>query len=156
MLTRWIDVLERAVAWALGALFAGLIAVVAMQVLARNVLEVPMIWTLDLAQLLFVWCIFLGAALAWRKGGHYEVNLWPAAGPMAQVPRIVAVFATLAVVWVLIVNGAAMTQIATRRTSQTLGISEFWYFFPIPLCGGLIAIFLVEAVARAFHGPRAS
>ena len=147
-MTRICDALERVVSWALGGLFAALIVVVGLQVAARNVFQVPMIWTLDVAQLLFSWCIFLGAAPAWRRGAHYEVDLWPSGGPLARVPRAVAVLATLAVVYVLVWHGFEMAQFASRRTSQSLGITEYWYFLPIPLCGGLIAVFLAEALLR--------
>jgi len=146
MMTRLCDVLERVVAWALGGLFLALILVVGLQVMARNVLQVPMIWTLDVAQLLFSWCIFLGAALAWRKGAHYEVNLWPATGPAAGIPRAAGLLSTLAVVYILAFHGWEMAQFASRRTSQSLGITEFWYFLPIPLCGAMIGLFLAETL----------
>lgn len=148
MLTRIVDAVERAVSWALAALFAALICVVALQVLARNVFEMPMIWTLDLAQLLFSWCIFVGAAVAWRRGAHYEVNLWPGSGPAAAVPRVASVIAAAAVIAVLLVHGVRMTRIATVRESQSLGISELWFFLPIPLGAALMALFLVERLAR--------
>ncbi len=60
VITRLNEAIERYVGRALAVAFAGLIAVVFMQVAARNVLHMPMIWTLDLAQLLFAWCIFIG------------------------------------------------------------------------------------------------
>ncbi|MFK7893837.1 MAG: TRAP transporter small permease [Granulosicoccus sp.] len=146
MITRFNAATQRIVHWVLALLFAGLISVVALQVLARNVLRLPMIWTLDVAQLLFVWCIFLGAGVAFRQGAHYIVDLWPASGLFARLPVLVSFAASLAVVYVLAKYGVEMTEIAARRQSQSLGISMAWYFMPIPICGVLVGLAMLEKV----------
>ncbi|MEL6518794.1 MAG: TRAP transporter small permease subunit [Pseudomonadota bacterium] len=140
------DIADTAVSWLMATAFAALIAVVALQVLARNVFSMPVIWTLDVAQLLFAWCIFLGAGVAFRRGAHYIVDLWPAHGPLSYIPVVVSFVASVTVVWVLIWNGIDMAEIMSRRTSQTLDISLVWYFTPIPICGVLIGMALLEQV----------
>jgi len=148
MLRKFNDRVESVVGGILAVLFTGLILTVFLQVMARNVLLIPLVWTLDLAQLLFAWCIFLGAALALRKGQHYQINLWPTSGPVAWVPRLVVVLASGAVLFVLVRNGYAMTLIGLHRESQSLGVSETWFFMPIPLGGGLMLLFFVERLLR--------
>lgn len=128
----------------LAVLFAGLIVVVFVQVAARNVLHLPLTWTLDLAQLLFTWCIFLGAAFAFRQGGHYLVDLWPDNRRLNQILGFVTHGATAVVVYVLVWHGLLMSQIGLNRMSLSLNISEFWYYLPIPLCGLLIGLFALE------------
>ncbi len=150
MLSRLNDRLERVFGYVLAALFASLILVVFVQVMARNVLEIPLIWTLDAAQLLFSWCIFLGAALAFRKGEHYVVDLWPADGALNWIPVILSLAASVAVIFVLVNNGVAMSGVGLNRLSPSLGISEFWFFVPIPIAGAFMALFLVE---RILLGP---
>lgn len=145
LLSRVNDWLERIVGIALAVLFSCLILTVFMQVTARNILEMPMIWTLDVAQLLFSWCIFIGAALAFRRGGHYSVNLWPG-GLWDLVPRIAATLAAAVVIWVLVVHGWVMTGIGANRTSPALGITEAWFFLPIPVGAVLMALFLAERI----------
>lgn len=146
MMARIIDLAEAVVIRLLAAAFAALIAVVAIQVLARNVAAMPVIWTLDVAQLLFSWCIFLGAGVAFRRGAHYVVNLWPVTGPFSLIPAVASFVASAIVVVVLVRNGIDMAEIMTRRQSQTLGISLTWYFAPIPICGALIGMALIEQV----------
>lgn len=147
MMARINDTVEAAVGWLMAAAFAALIAVVAIQVLARNVLAMPMIWTLDVAQLLFSWTIFVGAGLAYRRGAHYIVDLWPPEGPLARIPQVAAFLAGLVIVYVLVRHGIDMAEIMGRRRSQTLGISMAWYFAPIPICGALIGLAMLEQVA---------
>ncbi|XWN29656.1 MAG: TRAP transporter small permease [Devosia sp.] len=147
MLRRINNGLERVFGPLLAALFAGLILVVFAQVTARNVLEIPLIWTLDLAQLLFSWCIFLGAAFAFRRGEHYHVDLWPTHGPLRWIPLLVPLVASAVVIYVLVRHGVIMSEIGLNRLSPSLGISEFWFFLPIPIGGALMGFFLLERVA---------
>lgn len=146
LMTRLNTALETLLGWFVGAVFAGLIAVVAIQVLARNLFALPMIWTLDLAQLLFAWCIFVGAGLAFRQGAHYIVDLWPAEGRLSWIPVLAGFAAGVVVAYVLIRHGAEMVDLMARRKSQSLGISRSWYFVPIPICGLLIGLALLEQV----------
>ncbi|WP_306261232.1 TRAP transporter small permease [Pararhizobium sp. IMCC21322] len=140
------DTLDRIFQMVLACLFAGLIGVVFMQVAARNILMVPMTWTLDLAQLLFSWCIFLGAAFAYRRGGHYLVNLWPKNSPLNIIPKIATYLAAAIVVYVLVRHGIIMSLIGLNRVALSLNISEFWFYLPIPICGAFIGLFTIEAL----------
>ncbi|MCR9137829.1 MAG: TRAP transporter small permease [Alphaproteobacteria bacterium] len=151
MLNRFNSTLVRVFGYALSGLFAGLILVVFIQVVARNILQVPMIWTLDMAQLLFSWCIFLGAALAFRQGQHYVVDIWPPHGRFNLLPVIIPVVASAIVIYVLVWNGYLMSQIGLNRTSPALGISEFWFFVPIPLGGVCMALFLIETTLEGLR-----
>lgn len=139
--------LASALSFILSVLFAGLIIVVFLQVFARNVLEIPLVWTLDIAQLLFTWCIFLGAALAIKWDAHYNLDLvpdnWKRTG---SVLKIVGHIASAIVIFVLIYHGALFTELGSDRTSPSLGITEFWYFVAIPLGGAAMALFLIEII----------
>ena len=70
--------LDKALQMLLAVMFAYMIFVVFLQVFSRNVLEVSFIGILDIAQLLFSWSIFLGAAVALRWDTHYNLDLIPA------------------------------------------------------------------------------
>ena len=142
------DFIDRLVRGILALLFAGLIAVVAFQIAARNILLISAPWSLDVAQLLFSWCIFLGAGLAFRYREHYTVNLWPAHSPLDIIPGIAAFLASVAVIFVLIRHGIAMSGIGLNRLSLSLNISEFWFYLPIPVCGFLMALFQFEKLTK--------
>lgn len=151
MLKRLNDLLELLLAAVVAVAFAGMVGTVALQVIARNILKTSMIWTLDVAQLLFAWCIFLGAAIALRQGRQYVVTLLP--DRFARTNAAIGLFAfaaSVVVVWVMIQAGFDMAERAGRRTKQSLGLSEFWFYVAIPLGGVASASFLLEqAVDRA-------
>ena len=145
MLARINDWIEAALAVGLALAFAAMIATVFAQVAARNILQIPLIWTLDVAQLLFSWCIFIGAAVAFRRGGHYVVDLLPTSARIGRgVQAIISLIASAVVIGILVRYGATLAEIATRRVSPAIGISEFWFFLPIPLGAVFMALFMAE------------
>ncbi|MEM0907455.1 MAG: TRAP transporter small permease [Pseudomonadota bacterium] len=144
------DAIERVVMALLSALFAGLIFVVFLQVFSRNVLKVSMIWTPDVAQLLFSWCIFLGAAIAFRRGEHYEVNIFSkdAGRILKGFVELVGVITAAAVIYVLAGEGLTLARLTLSQEVVSLGISRTWFVAPIGIGGALMGLFLIERVVR--------
>lgn len=63
---------------------AVLVLPVSLQIFSRYTALIPAyIWTEEMARLLFVWMIMLGAMLGVREGSHLAVDLWPRLGPRA-------------------------------------------------------------------------
>lgn len=135
--------------------FAALIVTVALQVLARNVLGVSIGWTLDLAQLLFTWCIFSGAAIAVRRNAHYRVELVPEhlTGLLA-VLGLFAFVVSMVVIGVLLWSGWVMLEVTASRHNQALGISQAWFYAAIPFGAAASAVFLLERVSITLHSLR--
>ncbi len=139
--------LDTGLRYFLAFLFAGMIVVVFTQVFARNVLQVPMVWTLDMAQLLFSWCIFIGAALALRWDAHYVLDLMPGHWKISRTSlKIIAHIGSVIVVGVMLYNGLIFTDMGLTRFAPALGITEFWFFLPIPLSAALMIPFLCEQI----------
>jgi len=158
MLSRFCDGVVRLVEAAMAAAFTALIATVALQVLARNLLHEPMIWTGDLAQLLFTWLIFIGAAVGLRKGAHYTVDLLPEHNALLnQALEWISIVAGLIIVYLLVIQGWILAELRSTGSIQSLNLSHFWTFVSMPVSGVLMLLFLVEIVVgrkAADGGPR--
>jgi TRAP-type C4-dicarboxylate transport system permease small subunit len=63
--------IEEGIAQVLLAVTSGLVFVGA---LART-LGHPLIWAIDIAQMLFIWCCFLGADVVMRRNGHIAIDI---------------------------------------------------------------------------------
>lgn len=136
-----------------GAMFFGLITAVAMQVIARNLLHMPMLWTSDMAQLLFSWLIFVGAAIGLRRGAHYAIDILPRDNAALRTAiSWFGIAAGAAVIFILVVNGWALATARAPGEVQSLGISRFWLYVPIPVSGVMMALFLVEIAKAQFSG----
>ena len=139
--------LDSVLRWLLSGAFAMMIIIVFVQVVNRNIIGVSLVWTLDVAQLMFSWCIFIGAALALRWNEHYVLDLLPKKWKVAN--SVVTVFSHIAVTIVVAVlgyNGWFFAEMGFNRIAPGLEIVEFWYFLPIPLGAAAMACFLAEII----------
>ena len=140
--------LERALLALFSVLFGVMIVDVMIQVVSRNT-GVPILWTLDLAQLMFSWCIFLGAAVGVRRGVHYVIVLFPDHMWRTNAAlKLVSAAAIALVSLVMLRYGFAFSRMGASTEVESLGISQYWYFLPIPLSGLLIMLFLVEITLK--------
>lgn len=145
----------------LAIMFALMIIVVFVQVFSRNLLETSFIGILDIAQLLFSWCIFIGAALALRRDAHYNLDLIPEHWHSANAClKAFGHSASLVVVYVLAYIGLDFTLSSSSQEIPSLEISGLWLFLPIPIGGIVMGLFLIEMIPdeirqiRADHAER--
>ena len=150
MMTFICDQVSRIVRLALWLGFAAMITTVALQVLARNIIHAPMIWTSDVAQLLFTWLIFIGAAIGLRTGAHYRVNLIPSEHHWLNATAdIICLVGGVLVAYMLLHFGWELAMVRKTATIQSLGISRFWMFLAMPVSGGLMLLFLAEGLIHS-------
>lgn len=154
MLNRFCDGVSKVVATLSWMAFAGLIVTVALQVIARNILKLPMIWTSDMALLLFTWLIFVGAATGLRRGAHYVVDFLPMhRPPVLLFAGIVTVLAGAVVSWLLITHGGTLARMRASGEIQSLGISRYWIYLALPASGYLMALYTLEIAADLIRDP---
>jgi gluconokinase len=138
--------------WVTVALTGGLFAILFFQVLLRYV-GVGFVWVEELSIAMFVWLVFLGAALAFRRGEHPIVELGAQALERRLSPvglrRIHTLLAGLlvAVLGVLAVGLVAMAW-QTRHLASGLVPGFRVAFLYLGVLGGIL-ISLVAVVRRA-------
>ena len=135
------------------ALMVVLVADVFLGVWSRYVMRATFQWYDEVARLCFVWMIFLGAALAVRRGAHFRLHLLiDRFGATAR--RRVDLLVTLVVIAfavVLVAGGIAIAPLARRQVTDALEISMLWFYAALPVGGALMIVFAVPqlwALAR--------
>ena len=110
--------LQTLLEWAAGLLLAVLVLVALLQVFARytDVVFVP--WTEELARLLFVWVIWIGAAAGLVRGLHIRFELFAARLP-AGGRRILELAVDAGVAVSLVVVTAYGWQVARSQSGTT-------------------------------------
>ncbi len=118
----------------------------------------PLIWSVDMAQLLFIWLCFLGASKAMREKSHlgmevmvkylnYRRQLWLELACGAVV---------LAFLAILTVEGFRLTLLNRERTFGDSTLSYAWVTAAVPigcvLLGASLAVNMVEAWRRRGEG----
>ena len=124
-----------------------LLVVIVVLVFAAGVLrwfDRPLIWSVDLAQLLFVWISFIGANQALRKRVHIGMDLLVRPFPMAarRMLEILLALLTLAFLLYMVVLGYQLTALNMERVYGDSGISYAFVTGAVPVGCLLLAITL--------------
>ena len=124
-------------------------------VFSRYVLQATFLWYDEVARLCFIWIIFLGAAVAVRRGMHFRMRLLidrlgARAGRNAEQ---VASATVVAFGGILLAGGYAIVPIARRQVTDALEISMLWFYAALPV-GGALMIFFALLQWRQTGGDR--
>jgi TRAP-type C4-dicarboxylate transport system permease small subunit len=142
-LSDWVDTGTRWLAVPIGI---ATVLIVFFEVLMRYVFRAPIITSVELARMGFVWSCFLGAALGVKRGAHirfvFLLEKFGAVG-RALLQLGVSLLSTAFFAFV-VVKGVEMTQRVYETFFPALGFSQVWLYLPLPLSA---AIMLVHGVA---------
>lgn len=160
MYRRFTAAYAKLLSWILVVSVAILIIPVSMQIFSRTIPLIPAyIWTEEMARLLFVWSIMIGAMIGIREGTHFEVDVWPALRPRAAAALklvsglFVMVFALVFVWW-----GWEFTWSARNRISELAELPLWMIHLAWPLAGFTWVVFQAEHLydnARVLQGHKA-
>jgi TRAP-type transport system small permease protein len=141
---------RRVLEYLAAALLAAVCLLTLAQVLFRYVFASPLAWSEELARFLFIWLSFLGAALCFRRGGHFHLDLLanrlqPAA---ARWFRLGADLLVLGFTGLLLWQGVAVLKLAFLSQYVVLGLSAGWSYLAIPVAASLMALFVLADILR--------
>jgi len=137
------------------ALMVALVGDVFLGVFSRYILQATFAWYDEVARLCFIWIVFLGAALAVKRGMHFRMRLLvDRLGPGAS--RCADFLVTLATVGfgaILLAGGYAIFPVAQRQVTDALEISMLWFYGALPAGGALIIFYALREAARRPSKP---
>lgn len=134
-------ILDHGVEWVCLLLLAAISIDLLAGIFSRYVLERTFVWYDEVARACFIWLVFLGAAVAVKRGAHFGMHLFvdmlPAAlkRPVLLVtPLAIIVFAATLIVqgWALMLHGAA-------QTTAVMAMPVSWIYAAMPVGGALMA-----------------
>jgi tripartite ATP-independent transporter DctM subunit len=153
----------RTVVVAVDALLGGLVEILAATlvaleiailfggVVARYVFNHPLVWSDELASILFLWLAMLGAVIAFRRDEHMRMTA--AVGSLPAPTRVTFdLFATCAALaFLLLIAWPAYeyAQEETFITTPALGLNNAWRAAALPSGIALMAVFAALRVSRA-------
>jgi len=102
------------------------VAVIAAGVTSRYVFHAPLIWTDELASVLFVWLSMLGAVVAFQRSEHMRLSTLVQWMPPHWQPRLHTLGLVLALISIVVILPAALDHAISQQivTMATLEISE--------------------------------
>ena len=123
-------------------------------VFSRFVMHNPLVWSDELASILFLWLAMLGAVTALRRGEHMRMTALVnrLAPPSRAIFEAVALAAGLA--FLALVIWPAWTYASEERaiTTPALGISNLWRAAALPVGVALMGTFSILRMMRSTTG----
>jgi tripartite ATP-independent transporter DctM subunit len=142
--------LARTVELAAAVLLAIEICVLFGGIVARYVLLSPLLWSDELASILFLWLAMLGSAVAFCRGEHMRMTALVNRMPK-QAAVFLELFATVAALAFLIMILPASFELVFEEgfiRTPALEIPNSWRAAALPVGAGLMAIFAVLRLLR--------
>ena len=136
--------------WICLGLMVALVVDVFLGVFSRYVLHATFQWYDEVARLCFVWMVFLGAAVAVRRGAHFRLHLLiDRFGPrLRRATDVAVVLLVLLFGAVLVAGGIAMYPVARRQVTDSLELSMLWFHGALPVGGALMIVFSLPQLWR--------
>jgi TRAP-type C4-dicarboxylate transport system permease small subunit len=148
------EILQRVCYVIAGICIVGITLIIPWGVFTRYVLGAASSWPEPLAVLMMIWFTFIAAALCYRENLHISVNLvaglLPPSG--AHLLAWIREILTGATAVFLLYYGVSLVlttwhQVVAEFPTVSVGFS----YLPIPLGGGIMAVFVIE---RMLLGPK--
>jgi tripartite ATP-independent transporter DctM subunit len=150
-----LDALDGALGFAVeivaAALLAAEIAILLGGVVARYVFDRPLVWSDELASILFLWLAMLGAVIAFRRDEHMRMTACVELSPRPARAMLDS-FATSAALAFLLLVAWPACQYALEQipiTTPALQITDAWRAAALPTGISLMALFAVLRLAKA-------
>ncbi len=147
--------LERALGWAVevpaAALVLADIAVLFAGVVARYVLHDPLLWSDELASILFLWLAMLGAVVALRRGEHMRMTALVSKLDSSRRALLEAVAIAACLAFLAMVAWPAWEYASEELaiTTPALEISNLWRAAALPVGIALMAAFALLRLLRS-------
>ncbi|MDQ1901815.1 TRAP transporter small permease [Paracoccus sp. WLY502] len=128
------------------ALLAGLVVVLAWQVVSRYALNEPSSMTEEILRYGVIWMSMLGAAYAVGQGSHLSVDMLRDRLAQTGRMRLDALIAVAFVIFaggVLIYGGMRAVTIAARQTSAVMQLPMSWIYLSLPVSGALMVLYSI-------------
>jgi len=122
------------------------VLVVGLDVFLRNIDFLPTIlWGQEIAMMCFVWSVFLGGAVVYRKKEHFKIEMLSLNLRKSKFIRFFIIIIALSFSYILLKEGIALAiKIGLKRGSRPSGIPLIWVFISIPIAGFSMILFTIE------------
>lgn len=110
---------------------------VSLQILSRHTELIPSyIWTEELARLMFIWTVMIGAMVGMRERTHFVVDVWPELSPKAHARlELLSGVGILTFAGVFVYGGWQFTEFAIYRISELAELPLWTIHIAWPLLG---------------------
>ncbi len=153
MVKKIIDYLSYGIELLANVAFAGSVLLVVMSV-ALTALKVPTPWADEGACFLYIWTVFLAAAIALKNNTHIRIDVLSNRVPPRMQGGYLFFLNLLCLVFCLgILYGIyQILEMATVMRSPAMEISMFYYYLPLFIGFLMMVVYLIQMIGGFFKG----
>ena len=125
----------------------------AAQVFSRFILNNPLGWTEELVRFVFIWSVFWGAVILSKERQHIRVEIFHKYFSNS-VNTFIKIFINISIVifFIYIIPPAfSYALYAYNIKSTALGISMFFVYISLPLCGVFMTIYYIGHIIEDIY-----
>lgn len=132
---------------------------VVLTVLFRHVFQISAAWTDETARYAFIWMMFVGCAVAAKKGSHISVDILNSVIKNERIKWVhlqvvKVVFLVFTIITTYIGIQVCRTLLVFPQTSPVLQISIFWVYISMPIGMGLTSLRLIQSFFKKAPGEK--
>jgi TRAP-type C4-dicarboxylate transport system permease small subunit len=122
-------------------------------VFSRYVMARTFTWYDEIARLLFVWIVFLGAAVGVRRAAHFRLHLVVDRFPpgLRRATEVVGVLVLMGFGLLLIQQGWKLVELGQFQRTPVMGLSKQYVYASVPAGGALIILYSLPHLWRALR-----
>ncbi|WP_295579978.1 TRAP transporter small permease [uncultured Oscillibacter sp.] len=146
------DATERLLMALGGATVAGFVLTVFTDVLFRTFFN-PIVWMEEISRLLYMWSIFLGSAVAFRRGTHFKIDILHFNNPVVRrTLAVISYLLSVIFVIVLLYFGYKFALQGIVKKSLPSGIPLIVYRMSFPVSGIFMLLYCLEGMVENVFG----
>lgn len=132
----------------IGAAMAAIVLVTLAAVWWRYVLNAPIAWIEQVSNMLFIWMVFIGAAILYRQKLHIAVDIFVEMLParFKEAAFWIIELLSLAFIVVLFASSLKLAIDVLPNTTGALDITPAWYYFAAPVACAMMMLYFVEKI----------
>ena len=142
------DVVTKVAEFLLGAAMAAIVLITLGAVWWRYVMNDPIAWIEQVSNMLFVWIVFIGSAVLYRRQLHIAVDYFVLMLPQCThgVAYWVIETLNLSFIVVLFIYSLKLTIDVLPSTTGALDITPAYYYSSAPVACVMMMLFFVEKI----------
>ena len=156
MFKKVVSIIFRLTGWVVLLLMTTICIVMLTQVFSRYLFNAPLTWPEELSRYLFIWVVFLGAAIAFRHKAHLGMDFITERLPLnlkGYTERIVELI-ILGFLILIIYIAPQVLSVTRFQTSPVLNLPMSYVYLAFPVAGGLMIIELIDRWFFSYRGSK--
>jgi TRAP-type C4-dicarboxylate transport system permease small subunit len=130
----------------LGTCVAAIVLITLAAVWWRYVVNDPISWIEQVSNILFIWIVFIGAAVLYRQNLHIGVDYFLFMVPerTREIWKWVVEVGNLVFIVVLFIYSLKLSIDVLPNTYGALDLSPAWFYFSAPVSCGMMMLYFIE------------